>query len=69
MNYTDTLNLVTTTLTDFGLSVLAIITATIAIGLAYLVFKFGWGRVKTSLNGGSSLAEAYAEADRKYGEW
>jgi len=41
--------LIVDTVGDFGVSVLAIITATIAIGLAYLVFKFGWGRVKKSL--------------------
>lgn len=41
--------LVTDTLTDFGASVLVIITAVIGIGLAYLVFRFGWRKVKGSL--------------------
>jgi hypothetical protein len=41
--------LITGAVTDFGTSVLAIITATLVICLAYLVFKFGWGRVKRSL--------------------
>jgi len=41
--------LVTGAVTDFGTSVLAIITATLAIGLAYLVFRFGWRKVKGSL--------------------
>jgi len=41
--------LVTSTLTDYGTAVLAIITAVIGIGLAYLVFRFGWRKVKGSL--------------------
>lgn len=41
--------LITGAVTDFGAAVLVIITATLAVGLAYLVFKFGWGRVKRSL--------------------
>jgi uncharacterized membrane-anchored protein YhcB (DUF1043 family) len=41
--------LVMTTLTTFGTSVLAIITAVIGIGVAYLVFRFGWRKVKGSL--------------------
>jgi len=41
--------LVTGTLTDFGAAVLVIITATIGVGLAYLVFRFGWRKVKGSL--------------------
>jgi len=54
MNYTDTLNLIQSSLTEYGVAVLAIITATIAIGLAYLVFKFGWLKTKQSLNSGVS---------------
>jgi len=41
--------LVTDTLADFGGSVLVILTAVIGIGLAYLVFRFGWRKVKGSL--------------------
>jgi len=41
--------LVTGAVTDFGTSVLAILTAVLAIGLAYLVFRFGWRKVKGSL--------------------
>jgi len=54
MNYNDTLNLITSTLSEFGLSVLAIITATIAIGLAYLIFRVGWSKTKHALNSGVS---------------
>jgi len=49
MNNTQVQNLITDTLTDFGASVLVIITAVIGIGLAYLVFRFGWAKVKGSL--------------------
>jgi len=42
-------SLVTTTLSSFGTSVLAIVTAVIGVGLAYLVFRFGWRKVKGSL--------------------
>jgi hypothetical protein len=41
--------LVTGTLTTFGSSVLVILTAVIGIGVAYLVFRFGWRKVKGSL--------------------
>lgn len=41
--------LVTTAVTDYGASVLVILGAVIGIGVAYLVFRFGWGRVKSAL--------------------
>jgi hypothetical protein len=31
--------------TDFGAGVLAVLTATIVLGVGYLVFRFGWDRV------------------------
>lgn len=40
-------SLILSTLTQFGVSVLAIITAVIGVAVAYLVFKFGWKRVIT----------------------
>jgi len=49
MTASATESLVTSTLSTFGASVLVIITATIGIGLAYLVFRFGWRKVKGSL--------------------
>lgn len=49
MNATATQALVTDALTDFSGSVLVILTAVIGIGVAYLVFKFGWRKVKGSL--------------------
>ncbi len=42
-------SLVTGTLTTFGTSVLAILTAVIGVGVAYLIFRFGWRKVKGSL--------------------
>ena len=41
--------LVTSTLSSFGASVLVILTAVIGVGLAYLVFRFGWRKVRGSL--------------------
>lgn len=49
MNASSTQALITGTIADFGIAVLAIITAVIGLGLAYLVFRFGWRRVKGSL--------------------
>jgi len=49
MAISDTQALVTSTLGTFGTAVLVIITAVIAVGVAYLVFKFGWRKVKGSL--------------------
>jgi len=49
MTASTTLTLVTTTLTNYGTAVAAILTAVIAVGLAYLVFRFGWRKVKGSL--------------------
>lgn len=42
-------NLVTTTLTSFGSSALVVLTAVIGIGVAFLLFRFGWGKVKGSM--------------------
>lgn len=39
---------------DFSGAVFVIISAALGIGLAYLVFLFGWSKVKTSLDAGSS---------------
>ncbi len=41
--------LVIATLGTFGTSVLVILTAVIGIGVAFLVFRFGWRKVKGSL--------------------
>lgn len=52
MEYTQTLSLIQTVLSEYGLAVLAIITATLVLGVAYLVMHFGWSSVKSSLDGG-----------------
>jgi len=49
MTASSTEALVTSTLSDFGASVLVILTAVIGIGVAYLIFRFGWRKVKGSL--------------------
>ncbi len=41
--------LVTTTLTTFGASAIVILTAVIGVGVAFLIFRFGWRKVKGSM--------------------
>jgi len=41
-------SLITSTISDYGAELLLILTAVIGIGLAYLVFRFGWRKVKGS---------------------
>jgi len=50
--------LVTGTLTTFGSSVLVILTAVIGIGVAYLIFRFGWYKIQSSLG-------SYGESKRE----
>jgi len=52
MDTSDTQAVIINALADWGTAVLAIITATLAIGLAYLVFRFGWKKTKSALNSG-----------------
>ena len=49
MSASSTTALITSSLTDFGTQVVTILTAVIAVGVAYLVFRFGWKKVKGSL--------------------
>jgi len=49
MDATSTLALITGAFTDYGTAVLAILGAVLGIGLGYLVFKFGWRKVKGSV--------------------
>jgi hypothetical protein len=49
MTATATQGLITGALTDFGGAVLVILTAVLVIGVGYLVFRFGWSKVKSSL--------------------
>jgi len=41
--------LITSNLSDFGDSVLVILGAVLVIGVGYLVFRFGWKKIKGSL--------------------
>jgi len=45
MTYTDTLDVILNALTSYGIAILAILGAMLGIGLAYLVFHFGWNRL------------------------
>jgi len=49
MTASDTLALITDSFTTYGGAVLVILGAVIGLGLAYLVFKFGWRKVKGSV--------------------
>jgi len=49
MNATATQALVTNSLADFGDAVIVILGAVIVLGVGYLVFRFGWAKVKGSL--------------------
>jgi len=42
--------LVTDTLGDFSTNALTIVTAVIGIGVAFLLFRFGWRKVKGSMH-------------------
>jgi hypothetical protein len=50
MDATSTQTLITDGLTTFGSSVVVILGAVLTIGIAYLVFRFGWRKIKGSLN-------------------
>jgi hypothetical protein len=66
MNTTQTQSLIIDTLTTFGNSVLVILTAVIGIGVAYLVFRFGWRKVKMSLDTAPRGVNAYF-TNKRYG--
>jgi len=45
MTYSDTTNLILSKISDYGTQLVLILTAVIGIGLAYLIFSFGWSLV------------------------
>lgn len=49
--------LITTTLASYGTALVTILGAVIGIGVAYLIFRFGWRKVKTSLGDGTPVTE------------
>ena len=49
MDISDISTLIVSLVTTFGGAVLVIITATVALGVAYLAFRFGWSKVKTTV--------------------
>jgi len=46
MSTTSATTLITGSVTDVGTAMLAILGAILIVGVGYLVFKFGWKRVK-----------------------
>jgi len=58
--------LITDTIADYGTALLAILSAVIGIGVAYLVFRFGWRKVKSSINAGES-DRIFNDAQKHFG--
>jgi len=52
MDTTATQTIILSALSQYGVSVLAILGAVLTLGLAYLVFRFGWKSTKNALDGG-----------------
>jgi uncharacterized membrane protein YgaE (UPF0421/DUF939 family) len=48
MNATVASGIITSALGDYGTALVTILTAVIGIGVAYLIFRFGWRKVKGS---------------------
>lgn len=55
MDIISTTAIVTGLVTLFGGAVLIIISASTTLGVAYLAFRFGWSKFKTSLGSGDSM--------------
>jgi len=49
MSTSSATTLITGAVTDFGTAVLTIVTATLVVGLGYLVYRFGWKKTKGAL--------------------
>jgi len=49
MDATSTLALITGSFTTYGNAVLVVLGAVLTIGLGYLVFRFGWRKVRGSV--------------------
>jgi len=45
MNETTALQMIVSAISDLGTAVLTIVTATLVVGLGYLVFTVGWSRI------------------------
>jgi len=67
MNDTTALSMIGSAITDFGTAVLTIVTATLVVGLGYLVFKFGWRAVRSSLDSTGMTREYYKGLNKKGG--
>jgi len=50
MDATATTSLVTTTLSNFSSSAFTIVSAVIGVGLAFLLFRFGWNKIREAVD-------------------
>jgi len=69
MNASTMTTLITDTISTFGTSLVTILGAVIGVGVAYLVFRFGWKKVKGSTSDGIfNRAQSHFgyKLDRKY---
>jgi len=64
MDTTATQTIITDALAQYGTAVLAIIGATLAVGVAYLTFRVGWRKTKSALNGGVQNVRVSFSGDR-----
>lgn len=69
MNATATQNLIINSLSTFGISVFAILSAILGIGIAYLVFRFGWNSIKSSLGTTSNFSRFVYKTNPRFGAW
>jgi len=64
MNSGSTQTLILNALSDYGLALLGILGAVILIGVGYLVFRIGWGKVKEFGGDPRSGAQIMADDER-----
>jgi len=68
MSATTTTTLILSSVGDYGVALIAILTAVIGIGLAMLVFRFGWSAILVSASEGGVLDRSQAIHDFAMGE-
>lgn len=56
MNDTVAVGVITTAITDYGMSVLAIVGVVLGVGVGYLVFRMGWRAIKNIVMGSHGMA-------------
>lgn len=55
MNVASSTSLINTFVSDTGVGVLAVLTTTLGLAVAYMVFKFGWDKLLLSMSEGGIL--------------